>query len=119
MKNSRILAILFAVGTGALFLAAPVSAQTHTSAPLVVQQDVPKRIWLKAEVIHADAKSIMVREQAGSLAIHTFTYSEKIKDAMQKLMDKGGYQSGDKVKILYEEGQTLALKVKGKPSKPL
>jgi hypothetical protein len=119
MKNSRILAILFAVGAGALFFAATISAQTGTSAPLVVQQDAPRRIWLKAEVIHADTNSIMVREQASSLTIHTFTYSPRIKDAMQKLMDKGGYQSGDKVKILYEQGQTVALKVKGKPSKPL
>jgi hypothetical protein len=119
MKNCRILAILFSVGAGAVFFAATVSAQRATTAPLVVQQEAPKRIWLKAEVIHADANSIMVREQASSLTIHTFTYSPKIKDAMQKLMDKGGYQSGDKVKILYEEGQTLALKVKGKPSKPL
>ena len=38
---------------------------------------------------------------------------------MQKLMDQGGYQYGDKVRILYQQGQTVALRVRGKPSKAL
>jgi len=75
--------------------------------------------WLKAEVIHIDANSIVVREQANERMIHTFTYSEPLKNAMEKFLDAGGYQYGDKVKILYKPGQTVALRVLGKPSKPL
>jgi len=38
---------------------------------------------------------------------------------MQQIIDKGGYQYGDKVTILYEPATLRAMKIKGKPSKPL
>ncbi|MGD0956452.1 MAG: hypothetical protein ABR953_06420 [Candidatus Acidiferrales bacterium] len=98
---------------------APARAQVATSATVVVKQNRPKPVWLKAEVVHADAHSIIVRERANALAVHTFTYSPKIQDAMQKLTDQNDYQYGDKVKILYQPGDTVALKIAGKPSKPL
>ena len=37
---------------------------------------------------------------------------------MQQIVDSGGYQYGDKVKIQYVRGQTVALKIRGKPSNP-
>ena len=75
--------------------------------------------WLKAEVIHADAQAIIVREEANGMMIHTFTFSPDLKDKMQAIVDKGGYQYGDRVKILHQAGQSVALKISGKPSKPL
>ncbi len=117
MKSYRIFA---AAALAAMAVAAaPARAQLSTSTPIVVKQDRPKPVWLKAEVVHADAHSMIVREQANSLAVHTFTYSPKIQGAMQQLTDQGGYQYGDKVKIFYQPGDTVALKVAGKPSKPL
>jgi len=74
--------------------------------------------WLKGEVIHADAQSIIVSEQGNERMIHTFTVSPTLKDHMQAIVDRGGYQFGDKVKVLHQPGQTVALKVSGKPSKP-
>jgi hypothetical protein len=79
----------------------------------------PKGNWLKAEVIHADSNSIIVREEANGMMIHTFTYSPEVHDEMQRIQDRGGYQYGDKVKIRFVQGETVALKVHGKPSKPL
>ncbi len=38
---------------------------------------------------------------------------------MQKIFDAGGYQYGDKVAILYKPGSTVALRIAGKPSKPI
>jgi hypothetical protein len=38
---------------------------------------------------------------------------------MQKLFDQGGYQYGDKVEIWYMQGTDVAVRIKGKPSKPL
>lgn len=105
---------MYAVAVGATFFAAPACPQTTTSSPTIVKQDHPRRIWLKAEVIHADANVMIVRERADERMIHTFTYAPAIKDAMQKVFDAGGYQSGDKVKVLYLQGQTVALKVRGK-----
>jgi hypothetical protein len=119
MKNSKIIAASFAIVAGLALNAIPAVAQLTTSAPMVVKQPSPKGVWMKAEVIHADRNSIMVREQATERAIHTFTYDDKIRDKMQSIMDNGGYQNGDKVKILYLPGQTVAMKIHGKPSKPI
>lgn len=101
-------------------------AQVSPLAPVVVKvlnsatgKTAPKGNWMKAEVIHIDANSIIVREQANGMLIHTFTYSVELKNAMQKFLDNGGYQYGDKVKILYQPGQNVAMRVLGKPSKPL
>lgn len=113
----------------AVFICAPgiARAQTVLSAPIVIrnlsgssssQAVSAGQQWLRAEVIHADAHSIIVREQANERMIHTFTYAGNLQGHMQQIQDAGGYQYGDKVKILYQAGQTVALKIHGHPSKP-
>jgi hypothetical protein len=37
---------------------------------------------------------------------------------MQNIFNAGGYQYGDKVEVWYRRGENVALKIKGKPSKP-
>jgi hypothetical protein len=124
MKTSRI----FAVASLAAALAvsvAPLRAQTNTSSPIVVKsstsakQHTAKGNWMKAEVIHADSNSMVVREQQNGMMIHTFTYTPELQARMQKIGDNGGYQYGDKIEVLYQTGQTIALKIHGKPSKSL
>jgi hypothetical protein len=75
--------------------------------------------WLKAEVIHADAVTLIVRERANGYAVHTFNFSTELQPKMQAMLDKGGFQYGDKVSILFMQGQTVALRIHGKPSKSL
>lgn len=76
--------------------------------------------WLKAEVIHADAVTLIVRERANGMAIHTFNFSSDLQPKMQAMLDKGGFQYGDKVSILFMQGQqTVALRIHGKASKSL
>jgi len=117
MKSSRIAAeIAAALALAIVSAAAPAAPQVTTSAPVTVKQTAPKNIWLKAEVVHADAHSMTVREQGNEMALHTFTYSANLQDAMRHISDAGGYQYGDKVKVLYKQGQTVALRIKGKPS---
>jgi len=117
MKNSKIAAgIAAALAFAVLCTGAPAVAQLATSTPVVVKQTSPKTVWLKATVVHADGHSIVVREQGNDLALHTFTYSDNLQNAMQQISQAGGYQFGDKVKILYKQGQTVALRIKGKPS---
>jgi hypothetical protein len=117
MKSYRIAVEIAAVtALTILFAAAPLIAQVTTSAPVVVKQTRPKSIWLRAKVVHADAHSMVVREQGNELALHTFTYSANLQDAMRHISEAGGYQYGDKVKILYKQGQMVALRIKGKPS---
>lgn len=94
-------------------------AQVNTNAPIAVKQKAKKPVWLKAEVIHADNRTLMVREEANSLNIHTFTYADKAQKKMSKVLDGGGYQSGDRIKILWMAGGSEALDIKGKPSKAI
>ena len=63
--------------------------------------------------------AIQVRSLVNEREIHTFSYSDRIRDQMQKMLDQGGYQYGDKVVIWYQPGTEMALRIKGKPSKPL
>jgi hypothetical protein len=70
-------------------------------------------------VMQANVAQITVRAKGNDLAIRTFTLSEEASAKMQKIVDKGGYQYGDKVTVLYEPATSKAIKVKGKPSKPI
>jgi hypothetical protein len=124
MKISEISAI--AVLAAAAAVAAPPSPAQVVSAPIVVRTPSPTQSqkaargnWLKAEVIHADSNSMVVREQGNGMMIHTFTYTPQVQAQMQRILDAGGYQYGDKIKVLYQQGQTVALRVRGKPSKAL
>jgi len=132
MKTYRI-----AVPFGALALAIalsslPAHAQVETvgaavAAPIITRTvdalkpkaKAPGSEWLKAEVIHADAQALVVREQDNEMMIHTFTLAPELIEKMRAIVEKGGYQYGDKIKILHQRGQTVALKISGKPSKPI
>jgi hypothetical protein len=131
MKKYRIFVALIA--PAALLVISPMPALAQgpvaiaTAAAPIVSDVIstvsakPKKQgeWLKAEVIHSDSNSILVREQDNGMMIHSFTYAEPLKDKMTAIQDKGGYQYGDKVKIRVKPGETEALEIKGKPSKPI
>jgi hypothetical protein len=125
MKTLRIFSALAALAAGVAFGSTPAKAQAepasplNTSAPIVVKQKPTKAVWLKAEVIHADQLSLLVREEDNGLNIHSFTYSDKAREKMQAVLEAGGYQYGDKIKIRYMPGKTEALEIRGDPSKPL
>jgi hypothetical protein len=133
MKTFRIFAIAFALAAGLAIpfgaahaqAVAAAAAASVVAAPIarVVHAVLPKSTpagdyWLKASVIHFDSRQIIVSEAANGRIIHTFTYASALQPKMQTLEDKGGYQYGDQVKILYQGGQTVALEIHGKPSKP-
>jgi hypothetical protein len=125
MKTFRILPALAILAAGVAFTSAPAKAQASSSEPLntsssiIVKQKAAKPIWLKAEVIHADQLTLLVREEDNGLNIHTFTYSDKAREKIQAVLEAGGYQYGDKIKVRYMPGKTEALDIRGEPSKPL
>lgn len=119
MKSFRSFEIVCALAFACAISSRPAAAQTSTASPVMVKQVPAKPIWLKAQVIHFDSNTIIVREQADERMVHTFTYAASAQPQIQKAISKGGYQYGDKVKIRYQKGQTVALAVHGKPSKPL
>jgi hypothetical protein len=122
MKMREIVIALVVLAAGIAMNAAPARAQgtaVDTSSPIVVKQKAVKPVWLKAEVIHADQLSIMVRDEANGMNVHTFTYSDKARERMQVVLEAGGFQYGDKIKIRYLPGKTEALEIRGEPSKPI
>jgi hypothetical protein len=100
---------------GSAPLANAVPAQS-ASAPATVASSQP--IKAQFTVVRMLYNSIQVRGIANPLENHTFSYSDAIRGKMQKLFNQGGYQYGDQVKIWYERGVDVALKIKGKQSKP-
>jgi hypothetical protein len=125
MKTFRILPAVAILAAGVAFTSAPAKAQAssaeplNTSSSIIVKQKAVKPIWLKAEVIHADQLTLLVREEDNGLNIHTFTYSDKAREKIQAVLEAGGYQYGDKIKVRYMPGKTEALDIRGEPSKPL
>jgi hypothetical protein len=130
MKNFNFVAGVLCCAAVMLVIAAPPARaqlidpartpiSTEPSSPIVVKQTPAKAVWLKAEVIHSDRNTLIVREVGNGMAIHTFTFAEKAKDKIEQVQDEGGYQSGDHVKILWIPGSSEALNIKGRPSKPI
>jgi len=132
MKPSLILAGCFALVT--LLLAGvccpPVLAQVPVVAPIVVDTAVPIIVSavkpkpsglakFEGFVMHANVAQITVRAKGNDLAIRTFALSDRAATKMQQIVDKGGYQYGDKVTVFYDPASEKAIKVKGKPSKPI
>lgn len=112
--------VLLAVVSG---LAAPsVSAQVTTSQTVTVKPKTvkPPKVKLdifKGEVIRMNTVSIIVRDPKNSYIVRTFTFSPGVAKKLQPLIDKGGYQSGDRVTIKYAAGSTVAQSISGKASK--
>jgi len=93
-------------------------------APIIISAVKPKPkptglAKFEGTVLHANSVQITVRATGNDLAIQTFPLSEAASLKMQVIIDKGGYQYGDKVKLEYDPQSLRVVKFKGKPSKPL
>jgi len=93
-------------------------------APIIASVVKPKPKFtglakFEGTVLHANSVQITVKAMGNDLAIQTFPLSEAASAKMQVIVDKGGYQYGDKVKLEYDPQSLRVVKFKGKPSKPL
>jgi hypothetical protein len=116
---------------GSAFFSAPAAAQVpapavpiivDTAVPIVVSAVKPKPSGLakfEGFVMSANIAQITVRAKGNDLGIRTFTLSQTAATKMQQIVDKGGYQYGDKVTVMYDPASLQAIKIKGKPSKPI
>lgn len=112
-------------------LSSPAAAQTpvspivvDTAVPIIVNAVKPKPkptglAKFQGFVQNANIAQITVRAKGNDLSIQTFPLSEAVSAKMQQIIDKGGYQYGDKVTIFYDPATQKAMKIKGKPSKPV
>jgi hypothetical protein len=93
-----------------------------TAVPIIVDAVKPKppvgTIKFEGFVMHANTAQITARAKGNDLSIMTFSLTPDASAKMQAIVDKGGYQYGDKVTIYYDAATQLAKKIKGKPSKP-
>jgi len=115
----------------AAFLCSSASAQdpgivtpivVDTAVPIIVNAVKPKPTGLAkfdGFVMNANTAQITVRAKGNDLTIQTFSLSQEAATKMQQTIDKGGFQYGDKVTVLYDPGSLKAVKVKGRPSKSL
>jgi hypothetical protein len=95
-----------------------------TAVPIVVNAVKPKHkptglARFEGFVMHANIAQITARAKGNDLAILTFPLSQEASAKMQQIVDKGGYQYGDKVTVYYDPATMKAAKFKGKPSKPI
>jgi hypothetical protein len=95
-----------------------------TAVPLVVNAVKPKPktnglVKFEGFVMNANTAQITARAKESELTILTFPLSQPASQKMQQIVDKGGYQYGDKVTIYYNPATMQAVKFKGKPSKPI
>ena len=112
-------------------LSSPAEAQSpispiviDTAVPIIINAIKPQPkatglVKFEGYVQNANIAQITVRARGNDLAIQTFPLSEAVSAKMQQIIDKGGYQYGDKVTILYDPATLKAMKIKGKPSKPI
>src|SRR5580700_4054256 len=112
-------------------LSSPAEAQSpispiviDTAVPIIINAIKPQPkatglVKFEGYVQNANIAQITVRARGNDLAIQTFPLSEAVSAKMQQIVDKGGYQYGDKVTIFYDPATQKAMKIKGKPSKPV
>ena len=70
-------------------------------------------------VVHANIAQVTVRAKGNDMGIQTFALNQDVSAKMQRIVDNGGYQYGDKVTVYYDPTSRVALRIKGKPSRPL
>jgi hypothetical protein len=101
---------------------APVAVPViETAVPIIVATLKPNKgpqpPKFEGTVINATVAQITVRAKGNDMAIQTFPLAPDASAKMLQIIDKGGYQYGDKVTVFFDPETKKALKVKGKPSK--
>ena len=118
------------LGASTVLISAPAQAQQNggevpnadTSKPIVIKtpkESKPKNVKFAGEVLSSTVQSITVRGGENERQVRTFTYGPEIRDKMQELFGRGGYQYGDKITIESQPNSDVALSIKGRPSKSL
>jgi hypothetical protein len=130
MKFARQPALLRGALAAAVISLAAAAANAQVPAP-VVEAAVPIIVEtikphkgpqppkFEGTVINATVAQITVRAKGNDMAIQTFPLAPEASAKMLQIIDKGGYQYGDKVTVFFDPDSKKALKVKGKPSKAI
>jgi hypothetical protein len=95
----------------------------EAAVPIIIETIKPHKgpqpPRFEGTVINATIAQITVRAKGNDMTIQTFPLTEEASAKMLQIIDKGGYQYGDKVTVFFDPDSKKALKVKGKPSKAI
>jgi hypothetical protein len=95
----------------------------ETAVPIIVNTIKPNKgpqpPKFEGTVLNATVAQITVRAKGNDMAIQTFPLTPEASAKMLQIIDKGGYQYGDKVTVFFHPDTKKAFKVKGKPSKSI
>lgn len=97
-------------------------AVLDTKTPIVVKSSrpkVPKLAKFEGYVQNANIAQITLRAKDNDASVQTFSLTQEASEKMQKIIDMGGYQYGDKMTVFYDAVTRKAFKFKGKPSRPI
>jgi hypothetical protein len=122
LPAALVAAMVFCPSAAAQAPVAPIVVDT--AVPIIVNAVKPKPkanglAKFEGFVMNANIAQITARAKGNDLAILTFHLSQEASAKMQQIVEKGGYQYGDKVTIYYNPSTMQAMKFKGKPSKPI
>lgn len=100
-------------------LAATLAALALAVCPvaLATRKSRTKTVVYRGAVVHFDSVSITLRDPKDPLLLRTFSYSLALRERVAKLLETGGYEYGQVVRIRYEPGTSVALAILGKPKK--
>ena len=121
---------IVALGLGVESAAAQLPAVPAPVEPIVLGAPIvigaikpkPKNVGLvkfEGYVQNANIAQITVRAKDNETSLQTFTLSQPMSQKMQTIVDRGGFQYGDKVTVYYDPQTRQAMNFKGKPSKPI
>lgn len=94
------------------------------AAPIIVKTITPKpkppgTLKFRGYILNANIAQLTAKARGNDMAIQTFPLSQSAAAKMQKIIDKGGYQHGDKVTVYYNSETHQVVDFKGRPSRPL
>lgn len=111
----------FVLAFAGLVAAAPSAAQVETAPAIKVQAPKPPKVKaekFKGTVVHASRVQITVQSEENPRVVRTFSLSPEMQERMTKIIERGGYQYGDRVTVYYQAAGEVATRVRGKPSRP-
>ncbi|MGB6431880.1 MAG: hypothetical protein WBF06_14950 [Candidatus Acidiferrales bacterium] len=127
MNRSKLIAPLLVAGLASVAFCASAARAAAVRSPAAQTTQVatlpaphPKRVKFHGGVVNQSPDFITVRslDPNHPNELRTFTFSPQLKPKMQRILDAGGYQNGDKVVVTTLAGSKIALDVRGRPSKP-
>jgi hypothetical protein len=117
-RTSFALLALTLAGLGA---SAPAAAQVATAPAIKLKSPKPPKVKsekFKGTVVHASRVQITVQSEVNPRVVRTFSLSPELQERMMKIIERGGYQHGDRVTVYYQATGEVATRIRGKPSKP-